>query len=181
MKSYRRKDHIDLSNTWRQELEIERAVRNGNFQMLVEMAIPLKNFLTIANGLRRQIAINWCLCKWCQLFDPGNENFNHWKDELATHMSNLNDISIKKNIKKNKHLYKIWVVDYDFDDKDIVLRVIANKFTKENINDMAQREAVAEAFAQHVEDVINVISSSINNALDYVKQTFAVSSELDVN
>lgn len=174
MKSYRRKDHEDIASAFRQALEIEKEARNGNYHMLTEMAIPLKTFLIHADGLRRQIATNWCLCKWCQMFCPDNENFNHWKEELASNIGNLNDTNIKNGINKHKHLYKQWVVDYDFDDVDTILRVIANKFYKENIFDMDQREAVADEFAKHIGDVIDVISGPSNGAMAYVKKAFAI-------
>ncbi len=100
--------------------------------------------------------------------------FSHWRDELATHLSHLNDINLKNGIDKRKHLYQMWVAEYDFNDTATVLKVIANKFYKESINDMQQRRTVAEAFAQHVGDVIDVISSPTNETMQYVESAFGV-------
>ena len=79
---------------------------------------------------------------------------------------------MKNGIGKRKHLHKIWVVKYDFDDKATVLKVIANKFYKEHINDMAQRNAVADRFAHNVNTVIDVISNDANETMEYVEKTF---------
>lgn len=173
MRSYRRKDHIAV-HSLKQALEIEASARHGELPVLSEMALPLKKFLVHADGLRRRIAINWCLCKWCQLFNPSCLLFSHWRDELATHLSHLNDINLKNGIDKRKHLYQMWVAEYDFNDTATVLKVIANKFYKESINDMQQRRTVAEAFAQHVGDVIDVISSPTNETMQYVESAFGV-------
>lgn len=172
MKSYRRTDHVIDAKMLKRALQIENDACNGKLPILTEMAIPLKSFLIQAEGLRRQIAINWCLCKWCQLFYPQCRNFNHWKEELMAHLSHLNDINIKNKIDKRSHLHKMLVDDYDFNDRNTVLKVIANKFYKEHINDMAQRNVVADAFAANVDNVINVISNEQNETAPYVEETF---------
>ena len=46
-----------------------------------EMAVPLKDYRARVDGLRFQLVENWCLCKWCQLFNPECENFAHWVTE----------------------------------------------------------------------------------------------------
>lgn len=168
MKSYRRKEN----EAWKNAMSIEEDAKCGKLPMLSEMAIPLKAFLAQVDGLGWQIAINWCLCKWCQMFDKENQHFNHWKEELATHLSHLNRLNLKNGIGKRKHLHKIWAVKYDFDDKATVLKVIANKFYKEHINDMAQRSVVADGFANNVNNVIDVVSNDTNETMEYVEKTF---------
>ena len=135
MRSYRRKDHASEINILKQAMKIEEYAKSGKLPLLPEMAIPLKKFLIQVDGIGWLIVVNWFLCKWCQMFNSQNENFNHWKDELATHLQHLNRLNIKNNIDKRKHLSKIWVTDYDFNDTNTILRVIANKFYKENIKD----------------------------------------------
>ena len=169
MKSYRRKDQI-----WKQAMSIEKDAEDGKLPMLSEMAIPLKSFLAQADGLGWQIAINWCLCKWCQLYDSQCINFNHWKDELAAHLSHLNRLNIKNGIDKRKHLNKIWIQNYDFNDKNTILKVIANKFYKEHIDDKHQCNVVASAFANSIDEIINVVSNDVNETMQYVEKTFNV-------
>lgn len=43
--------------------------------MINEMAVPLKTYRARVDDLRFQLVENWCLCKWCQLFNTECENF----------------------------------------------------------------------------------------------------------
>lgn len=61
--------------------------------MINEMAIPLKKYKERVDGLRFQLVENWCLSKYCQLFDDTNLNFKHWINELKASI----DIALPKN------------------------------------------------------------------------------------
>ena len=63
-----------------------------------EMAVPLKDYRARVDGLRFQLVENWCLCKWCQLFNPECENFAHWVTELKACIDNLKFLDIKNGI-----------------------------------------------------------------------------------
>ena len=78
-----------------------------------EMAVPLKTYRARVDGLRFQLVENWCLCKWCQLFNLECEKFAHWVTELKTCIDNLKFLDIKNNIDKRKTLIKMLVKDYD--------------------------------------------------------------------
>jgi len=69
-----------------------------------EMAVPLKTYKTRVDGLRFQLVENWCLCKWCQLFNPECENFAHWITELKACIDNLKFLDIKNGIDKRRTL-----------------------------------------------------------------------------
>ena len=45
---------------------------------LNEMAVPSKTYKARVDNLRLQLVENWCLCRYCQLFNPNSEYFNHW-------------------------------------------------------------------------------------------------------
>ena len=64
----------------------------------------MKDYKNRVDGLRFQLVENWCLCKYCSLFDRDNQNFNHWKIELRSVLKNLKMINIKGNIDKYKIL-----------------------------------------------------------------------------
>lgn len=53
------------------------------------MAISLKAYKTKIDELRFQLVENWCLCKYCQLFNPNCENFAYWIKELKNCIDNL--------------------------------------------------------------------------------------------
>lgn len=65
-----------------------------------EIAVPLKNYKSRVDGLRFQLVENWCLCKWCQLYNPKCENFAHWIVELKACINNLKFFDIKNGIDK---------------------------------------------------------------------------------
>ena len=104
-----------------------------------EMAVPLKSYRARVDGLRFQLVENWCLCKWCQLFNPECENFAHWVTELKTCIDNLKFLDIKNNIDKRKTLIKMLVKDYDYDNANMIERIIRGKFVRENITDNTQK------------------------------------------
>lgn len=167
MKSYRRKD-----NSVKNAEKFWNSVLNRKTSMLSEMAIPLKMFIRDIEGLKFQIVQNWCLCKWCQLFDPMNDNFNHWKEELSSYMLQLQNTKIKNGISKKKHLNKYFIDYYEFNDKDVVIGAIRDKFYKENIIDQKQINVVAIKFTQNIEQLINVISDSSKIIMTYIHEMF---------
>lgn len=164
MKNYRRKDH-EAEQFWND-------VINRKTTMLSEMAIPLKMFIRDIEGLKFQIVQNWCLCKWCQLFDKENLNFNHWKDELASHMLQLQNSKLKGRISKQKQLNRYLVEYYEFNDKDVVVGAIRDKFYKENIDDNNQINCVAMEFANSINSLIDVISDHSKVIMSYIHKTF---------
>lgn len=176
MKSYRRKDHLKEENS---ELHRQRIIaamhkhQEEQSKMLNEMALPLKEYTKRIDDVMYQLAENWCLCKWCQLFDPENDNFNHWKEELSAYVMKLASPKLKNNIGKKKHLEKHLVEWYDLDEKDMVIDVIDFKFDKEHIMDNSQREVVANAFATSIHKLIDAISSGIAVCKTYLAKEFS--------
>ena len=81
--------------------------------MINEMAVPLKTYRARVDGLRFQLVENWCLCKWCQLFNPECENFAHWITELKACIDNLKFLDIKNGIDKRITLIKMMNRDND--------------------------------------------------------------------
>lgn len=90
MKSYRRKDRIKMLEEKGKRILIDKMnAIEGKWPMIFEMAIPLKKYTEKIETFKYELVKNWCLCKWCQLFDPINDNFNHWKEELSSYMLQL--------------------------------------------------------------------------------------------
>jgi len=127
-------------------------------QMMNEMAMPLKVYIRKIDFCMHELVENWCLCKWCQLFDPENINFNHWRKELRAFINQLKDPVIKNNIDKKKHLQK-WLVEYyELDNKTMVYRLIKDKFADEHIVNQKQTIDVAQAFAKCIDSLITLIA-----------------------
>lgn len=140
--------------------------------MINEMAVPLKTYRARVDGLRFQLVENWCLCKWCQLFNPECENFAHWITELKACIDNLKFVDIKNGIDKRKTLIKMLVTDYDYDNANMIERIIRGKFVRENLTDNVQKVQACTAFADNIFGLIDAISMETIDSDEYIQNTF---------
>ena len=140
--------------------------------MINEMAVPLKTYRARVDGLRFQLVENWCLCKWCQLFNPECENFAHWITELKACIDNLKFLDIKNGIDKRRTLIKMLVRDYDYDNANMIERIIRGKFVRENLTDNVQKAQVCTAFADNIFGLIDAISMESIDSDEYIQNTF---------
>lgn len=138
-----------------------------------EMAIPLMVYKIRVDGLRFQLVENWCLCKWCQLFDPRCENFAHWIIELKACINNLKFLNIKNCIDKKRILTRMLINDYDYNDSYMIERIIRDKFIDEHINDNYQKKIICAEFANNIDKLIDVISDDLINSNEYIETTFS--------
>ena len=144
----------------------------NRIDVMNEMAVPLKIYRARVDGLRFQLVENWCLCKYCQLFNPECENFAHWLKELKACINNLKFIDIKNGIDKRRTLILMLIDDYDYDKTNMIVRIINDKFDSENINNNTQRVRVASAFADGIQNLIEVISVDTISTNSYIQTTF---------
>ena len=140
--------------------------------MVNEMAVSLKKYCERVDGLRLQLVENWCLCKYCQLYNETSNNYKHWLAELRSCINNLKLLDIKGSSNKRKTLIRMLIDDYDYNDKNMILRIIVDKFDMENIMDQSQRIEVSKQFVSNVESLIDVISINDMKTNDYLKKTF---------
>lgn len=140
--------------------------------MINEMAVPLKTYRARVDGLRFLLVENWCLCKWCQLFKPECENFAHWITELKACIDNLKFLDIKNGIDKRKTLIKMLVTDYDYDNANMIERIIRGKFVRENLTDNMQKVQACTAFADNIIGLIDAISMESIDSDEYIQNTF---------
>lgn len=141
-------------------------------KLIAEMALPLKEFKRRVDGLRFQLIENWCLCKWCQMFDPENDNAAHWRTEFRAAASNIRDFKIKGKSDKLKTIAKMFIADYDYNQPSKILEIIRDKFDAECIDSSSQRNKVAVQFASSVHSLINILSDNKFSIVEYIKVTF---------
>ena len=137
-----------------------------------EMSVPLKYYKQRVDRLRFLLVENWCLCKWCQIFNPECENFNHWLGELKACIDYLKFLDIKNDIDKRKVLTRMLVTDYDYDDANMIERIVRGKFVRENISNNIQKIRVCTEFADDIKNLIDVISIDSMAVDDYLNETF---------
>lgn len=140
--------------------------------LLTEMSIPLKDYKEKAESLRFQIVENWCLCKYCQLYDNNNTNFNHWLGELRAYINKLKFLNIKNNINKKQTLIKLYIEDFDLNDNDMIYRIMEDKFYVEKIEDNEIKIKVCEEFVANINSLIEVISNPNISTLSYMQAEF---------
>lgn len=140
--------------------------------MINEMAVPLKVYKARVDALRFQLVENWCLCKWCQLFNPDCENFAHWITELKTCINNLKFLDIKNGIDKRRTLIRMLVNDYDYNSANMIERIIRGKFVLENIINNTQKVKVCTEFADNINELIEAISIEAIDTDEYIQATF---------
>ena len=136
------------------------------------MAVPLKAYKARVDGLRFQLVENWCLCKWCQLFKPECENFVHWITELKSCFDNLKFLDIKNGIDKRRTLTRMLVNDYDYNNANMIERIIRGKFVRENISDNNQKVRVCTEFSDNINGLIDAISMDAIDSDEYIQNTF---------
>ena len=142
--------------------------------LITEMAVPLKKYKERVDGLRFQLVENWCLCRYCQLFDTENICFKHWINELEAVIENLKFLDIKDRISKEKTLTGMLISDYDYNDSEMIKRIMAGKFKKEKITDLKKIESVCLDFANSIGNIIDVISNDNIILDDYLEDTFDI-------
>lgn len=138
--------------------------------LVFEMSIPLKKFKDKVDGQRFQLVENWCLCKYCSLYDENNYNYNHWLKELNACIKNLKNVDIKNNIDKSKTLVNMLINDYDYNQTQMIIRIIKEKFEIENIT--VDLIYIANEFVQDINRLIEVISHNDISINNYLKTTF---------
>ena len=141
-------------------------------KLVIETALPLEEFKKRLDGLRFQLIENWCLCKFCQLYDPENNNFWHWLGELHACLKNLRDFEIKGKINKRKTIVKMLVDDYDYNQSRKILEIIRDKFDAENMVDASKRKNVAESFVSSLDELIGILSGTETSIGCYIQTSF---------
>ena len=170
---------------WHRITDIAVRAEEGRLEVVTEMAISLDDFLIRVEGIMFQLVQNWCLCKWCQMFDPKNDLFNHWKNELSANLRFLMSPALKnRRIDKGRHFKKVLVDDYDLDDPERVYGEICDKFSKEHILDsesIDEVRSVAGEFSKSISEMAELMSSNglasndtKTKATEYIDRTFKV-------
>lgn len=141
---------------------------------IFEMAYDRKEIKKHVEALTNQIIENWCLIKYCTLYDSNNRNKYHWKQELKAHLYTIYEMKIKGGNAKTK--YNL-ISEIIYDKKEIttsskISSIIRIKFRKENIvidND------ICDLCIENLNNIIELISNNENDdntdkIYDYVEQ-----------
>ena len=139
--------------------------------MLNEPAVPIKTYKARVDTPRLQLVENWCLCRYCQLFNPNSEYFNHWIEEIIAHVNNIKSLNVKKG-DKLKILTQMLIVDYDFDDLNTIYRIVIGKFGREGIADVNIISRGCVDFANSNNDFVKTLCMDNIITEEYRMNTF---------
>ena len=125
--------------------------------LIFDMAYSRKELKNSFDCILDQIIENWCLVKYCSLYDSSNINRNHWTNELTTHMYNI----LKRQLKNGGEDAKLQLLkSVAYDQKEYttaiaIKKCIRLKFKKENIQIPIK---VCSACIEDLETILNLIS-----------------------
>ncbi len=143
--------------------------------------VSLKAYKARVDGLRFQLVENWCLCKWYQLFNSESENFAHWIAELKSCIDSLKFLDVKNGIDKRRTLTRLLVNDYDYNDANMIERIVRGKFVRENISNNNQKVRVCTEFSDNISGLIDAISIDAIDSDEYIQNIFNASTHTLLN
>lgn len=119
-----------------------------------EMAYERKKLLDWLQYHVKLICQNWCLVRYCSVFDPKNQNKNHWSTELQALIVEYAEMRTKLDKRK---IAKTGFIDqpetYDYIQ---ILAYIGEKFEKEHI-DLVRAEYIAKDMTKHLNEIVNLL------------------------
>lgn len=124
---------------------------------IFEMAYSREKYINEVHSLTDQIVQNWCLIKYCNLYDIENENRLHWSKELIAHISNLQRMKLKGGINKYRTTKYSFIERDEINNINNVEQIIVLKFEEEHINTNLMEIAIE--FVNSLDTIIDIISN----------------------
>lgn len=120
-----------------------------------EMAYERKELLEWLEYHVKLICQNWCLVRYCSIFDPKNRNKKHWSTELQ---ALIVEYAEKRTKLDKRKITKTGLIDkpeiYDYTQ---IYVYIAEKFEKEHI-DLVSAEHIAKDMTKHLDEIVDLLS-----------------------
>lgn len=137
------------------------------------MAISLEEYKIRVDKGRLRMVENWCLCKYCELFDSRNPNFEDWAEALLYAMNDIKSLNVSDTNKLDT-LKQMLIEEYNFNYTSTIHRIIVDRFYREGICNDNQIRYVSEQFAESIDDFITALGDDKIIAYKYIKDTFLV-------
>ena len=125
------------------------------------MAYDRKSYTDKLFHLRYQLVENWCLIKYCNLYDEENYNRLHWCRELLSHMSNLQKMDLKKRVDKYRATIQELIEKAELDDEDVVYQYCLQKWDEEGLP-KKYLKTISKELANNIEYICELISEPMN-------------------
>lgn len=126
---------------------------------IFEMAYSREQYIDNIDDIADQIVENWCLIRYCTLYDKDNKNKAHWKQELKSYCKKLLRSVVKVN--KLKATQDAMIEMLELDNQKIVEVTIADKFEKENFE---IKQDICKDFSEYgLQKIIYLVSKKFSN------------------
>ena len=134
------------------------------------MAIGLEEYIKRVDKLRLHLVENWCLCKYCELYDSSNPNFEDWAEALLYTMNDIKSLNVNDGNKLDT-LKQMLIEEYNFNDANTIHRIIVDRFNRERICNDTRTRYVSEQFAESIDDFITALGDDRIIAYKYINST----------
>lgn len=98
---------------------------------IFEMALDRADYLRLVINTSGQIVENWCLIRYCTLYDKNNANKTHWKTELDAACYKLFKTHTKHD--KKRLLETGFIKELELNDENTLQKYTVRKFKIEQI------------------------------------------------
>jgi hypothetical protein len=133
------------------------------------MAIGLEEYKRRVYKGRLHLVENWCLCKYCELYDSSNPNFEDWAEVLLYAMNDIKSLNVDDGNKLDT-LKQMLIEEYDFNDAKTIHRIIVDRFNRERICNDTRTRYVSEQFAESIDDFITALGDNSIIAYKYINE-----------
>ena len=137
------------------------------------MAIALEEYKIRVDKVRLHLVDNWCLCKYCELYDSSNPNFEDWAEALLYAMNDIKSLNVNEGHKLDT-LKQMLIEECNFNNANTIHRIIVDRFYREGLSNDNQIHCVSEQFAESTDDFITTLGDDRIIAYKYIKDTFLV-------
>ena len=134
---------------------IDYILEHISYTVIFEMAYNRRQYCDAIFNLHTEIVQNWCLVKYCNMFDEENYNRLHWSKELTSYLEKLQNVKLKSGDKLRAT--KLEFIDRaELDDEDEVFRKCKTKWLDENLP-LDKLSIVAKEFTNEIDNICKYI------------------------
>lgn len=152
--------------------DIVKDVLSSKRARIDEYAIPRKRYITALSSRIGQILENWCLCKYCALYDLENNNYAHWLTELKAQIVDMSRTSIKGG-NTTKTARNVFIDMFHLDEPTNIFNIVERKFKNEGISECEKLTIVCDICSKAIGNIIDILTNNIS-IKDYFNNEFNV-------
>ncbi len=152
---------------------IDKIIKESIDNMLLEMAYPRSEFISETKNKTNEIIRNYALIYYANKHNL--PTVNHWRDELITHITDIQDMDTKPKRGNRKMVLKaiqeVWITQMELNTHPLtIIHKYIAKFKQEGIilSDEEHME-IAQSFINHLDALANEMAyGNYNSALTFV-------------